>query len=129
MVIIDSVLLLIEAQGLTFNGRSLLWYSLVVARGERTRRQTTPTQSLSNYRESVSLWFRTEENNGILFIIGRSTGEHLMIRVMISTCTYVLGNVIKMENSLLTIFSEIWPMTLYYSTGTLARFLSNFKNS
>ena len=24
-----------------------------------------------------------------------------------------------MENSLLFIFGEIWPMTLYYSTGTL----------
>ena len=37
-------------------------------------------------------------------------------------------NVIKMENSLLAIFDEIWPETMYYSTGTLARFLSNFKN-
>ena len=34
-----------------------------------------------------------------------------------------------MENSLLTIFDEIWRKTLYYSTGTLAKFLSNFKNS
>ena len=34
-----------------------------------------------------------------------------------------------MENSLLAIFDEIWPMTLYYSTGTLAQFLSNLKNS
>ena len=34
-----------------------------------------------------------------------------------------------MENSLLVIFDEIWPKTLYYSTGALARFLSNFKNS
>ena len=33
----------------------------------------------------------------------------------------------KMENSLLVIFDEIWPMTLYYSTGLLARFWSNFK--
>ena len=32
-----------------------------------------------------------------------------------------------MGNSLLVIFGEIWPMTLYYSTGCLARFLSNFK--
>ena len=37
--------------------------------------------------------------------------------------------IIKMENSLLVIFDEIWPETMYYSTGTLARFLSNFKNS
>ena len=36
---------------------------------------------------------------------------------------------IKMENSLLVIFDDIWPETLYYSTGTLTRFLSNFKNS
>ena len=36
---------------------------------------------------------------------------------------------IKMENSLLVIFDEIWPETLYYSTGSLARFLSNLKNS
>ena len=33
-----------------------------------------------------------------------------------------------MENSLLVIFDEIWPMTLYYSTGTFTRFWSNFKN-
>ena len=32
-----------------------------------------------------------------------------------------------MENSLLFIFGEIWPETMYYSTGTLTRFLSNFK--
>ena len=32
-----------------------------------------------------------------------------------------------MENSLLVIFDEIWPKTMYYSTGTLARFLSNLK--
>ena len=33
-----------------------------------------------------------------------------------------------MENSLRFIFDEIWPKTLYYySTGTLVRFLSNFK--
>ena len=35
----------------------------------------------------------------------------------------------KMENSLLVIFDEIWPMTLYYSTGYFVKFLSNFKNS
>ena len=34
-----------------------------------------------------------------------------------------------MENSLLNIFGEIWPNTLYYSTGSWARFWSNFKNS
>ena len=32
-----------------------------------------------------------------------------------------------MENSLLVIFAKIWPMTLYYSTGTLTRYLSSFK--
>ena len=32
-----------------------------------------------------------------------------------------------MENSLLFIFDEIWPETMYYSTGTLARFWSNYK--
>ena len=32
-----------------------------------------------------------------------------------------------MENSHLAIFDEIWPMTLYYSTGALAQFLSNLK--
>ena len=32
-----------------------------------------------------------------------------------------------MENSLLFIFGEIWPMTLYYSTGTLADFGVNLK--
>ena len=34
--------------------------------------------------------------------------------------------IIKMENSLLVIFDETWPKSLYYSTGTLARFWSNF---
>ena len=38
----------------------------------------------------------------------------------------VSENIIKMENSLLFNFDEIWPMTLYYSTGTFVRFLSNF---
>ena len=42
---------------------------------------------------------------------------------------YVSGKDIKMENPLLVIFGEIWPKSLYYSTGTLARFWSNFKNS
>ena len=42
---------------------------------------------------------------------------------------YVTGKIIKMENSLLFIFGEIWPKSLYYSTGILARFWSNFKNS
>ena len=32
-----------------------------------------------------------------------------------------------MEISLLVIFDEIWPKTLYYSTWSLAQFLSNFK--
>ena len=32
-----------------------------------------------------------------------------------------------MENSLLVIYDEILPMTLYYSTGSLARFWSNVK--
>ena len=41
---------------------------------------------------------------------------------------YVSEKIIKMENSLLANFDEIWPMTLYYSTGTLTQFLSNFKN-
>ena len=32
-----------------------------------------------------------------------------------------------MENSLLVIFDEIWPMTLYYSTGCFVKVLSNLK--
>ena len=32
-----------------------------------------------------------------------------------------------MENSFLAIFGKIWQKTMYYSTGSLARFLSNFK--
>ena len=32
-----------------------------------------------------------------------------------------------MENSLLVISGEIWLMSLYYSTGYLVRFWSNFK--
>ena len=42
---------------------------------------------------------------------------------------YVYKKIIKMENSLLVIFDEIWSKSLYYSTGSLARFWSNFKNS
>ena len=34
-----------------------------------------------------------------------------------------------MENSHLVVFDEIWSVTLYYTTGTFAQFLSNFKNS
>ena len=30
--------------------------------------------------------------------------------------------IIKMENSLFAIFGKIWPMTLYYSTGSLTKF-------
>ena len=41
---------------------------------------------------------------------------------------YISEKIIKMENSLIVIFAKIWPMTLYYSTGTLAQFWSNFKN-
>ena len=29
-------------------------------------------------------------------------------------------NVMKMENSPIAIFDEIWPKSLYYSTGSLA---------
>ena len=36
--------------------------------------------------------------------------------------------IIKMENSQQAIFDEIWPETMYYSTGTLGRFWRNFKN-
>ena len=32
-----------------------------------------------------------------------------------------------MENSLLFNFGEIWPETMYYSTGTLIRFLASSK--
>ena len=32
-----------------------------------------------------------------------------------------------MKNSLLAIFDKFWSMTLYYSTGALAQFLSNLK--
>ena len=35
--------------------------------------------------------------------------------------------IIKIENSLLFNFGEIWPETMYYSTGTFTRFWSNFK--
>ena len=35
----------------------------------------------------------------------------------------------KMENSLLDIFDEIWPKTLYYSTGCFVKFWSNLKKS
>ena len=34
-----------------------------------------------------------------------------------------------MENSLLVTFGEIWPKTMYYSTGSLAQFFEQFQNS
>ena len=46
----------------------------------------------------------------------------------ISTCICI-RKIIKMENSQLFIFGEIWPKSLYYSTGTFVRFWSNFKKS
>ena len=46
----------------------------------------------------------------------------------INTCICISENVIKMEKSHLVIFDEIWPMTMYCSTGCSARFLNNFKN-
>ena len=53
-------------------------------------------------------------------------------QLKISTqCEYMYvyqKKIIKMENSLLAIFDEIWPKSLYYSTGSLVRFWSNFKN-
>ena len=33
----------------------------------------------------------------------------------------------KMKNSIQAIFAKIWPITLYYSTGTLVRFLETLK--
>ena len=62
---------------------------------------------------------------------------HFLIHIdVLMLCRKFLNNIknvyeknIKMENSLLAIFDEIWPMTLYYSTGCLSRFLSIFKNS
>ena len=50
------------------------------------------------------------------------------LKCNISTCIlYVSEKIIKMENSLLVIFDEIWPETMYYSTETLTRFLSKLK--
>ena len=46
----------------------------------------------------------------------------------ISTCICIRKNY-KNEEFPVAIFDEIWPKTLYYSTGSLAQFLSNFKNS
>ena len=46
----------------------------------------------------------------------------------ISTCICIKKN-IKIENSLLLSFGEIWPKSLYYSTGTFAQIWSNLKKS
>ena len=62
--------------------------------------------------------------------MGYSTGYFSEIGSFFKmTIINVSENVIKMENSLLVIFGEIWPKSLYYSTWSLAQFLSNFKNS
>ena len=60
------------------------------------------------------------------FLIGISS--NFLHNIHVSACICI-RKIIKMEKSLLAIYDEIWPKTLYYSTGTLAQFLSNFKNS
>ena len=53
--------------------------------------------------------------------------NHLKISVQLRNMYMYQKKIIKIENSLLVIFDEIWPKTMYYSTGTFARFWSNFK--
>ena len=55
--------------------------------------------------------------------------NQLKLETQLKNMYNVLGKNIKMENSLLFIFGEIWLKSLYYSTGTLTRFWSNLKNS
>lgn len=72
----------LDAEGLTFYGRTLVQYNLVTTSASvRSRRQTTPTYSLSNYRETLSLWFRTGVDDGILFLIGNITSEYIIAKV------------------------------------------------
>ena len=53
--------------------------------------------------------------------------RQIIILLIIIMCVYIyIYNVIKMEISLLVIFDQ---NTQYYSTWSLARFLSNFRNS
>ena len=48
----------------------------------------------------------------------------------IRTCTCIcIRKIYKKWNSPVAIFHEIWPKTMYYSTGTFTRFWSNFKIS
>ena len=46
--------------------------------------------------------------------------NHLKVSTKLKYMYNASENVIKIENSLLAIFGEIWPKTLYYSTGSLA---------
>ena len=66
---------------------------------------------------------------GLLQAGGTSTEIKLNLGNLNMYYIYILEIVIKTENSLLFIFGKIWPKSLYYSTGTLTRFWSNFKNS
>lgn len=75
-----SLCMALGAEGLTFNGNTYVQLSLLSENG-RNRLQTTPTQLLSNYQESISLWFRTETENGILLLIGNITSEYIQIKV------------------------------------------------
>ena len=77
---IMSLCTTLGAEGLTFNGNTYVQFSLLSENG-RNRLQTTQTQLLSNYQESISLWFRTETENGILFLIGNITSEYIQIKV------------------------------------------------
>ena len=76
-----------------------------------------------------------------LFAIGPSIYKLLQSLIAMTTgstsaqsfyTTYVhvnvSENVIKMKNSLLANFEKIWLKILYYTTGSLAQFLSKFKN-
>ena len=75
-----SLSMALGAEGLTFNGNTYVQFSLLSENGH-SHLQTTFTQQLSNYQESISLWFRTEMENGILFLIGNITSEHIQIKV------------------------------------------------
>ena len=69
--------------------------------------------------QSMNRQFRTKTNFP-------STEILQILLATVKVCVIMYQNVIKMENSLLFIFGEIWPKTMYYSTGTLTRFWSNF---
>lgn len=72
--------MILDAESVTFNGRTYGQYSLVMD-GGISQRQTSLTYNVSSYRETISLWFRAESSEGTFLLIGNTSFEHQLIKV------------------------------------------------